>query len=110
VTGDRMPGLDCASTAVVAVLWLSFGPVSASSAQLVPAGISEVRGCTVEPSLAGVMAPEGDLLEDADPPVDFNPLAACAYEKGTGGAGISDFGCTEVIVGDRGACFCEMVI
>jgi hypothetical protein len=85
----------------VAELWLSLGPVSASSAQLVPDGISEASGGNVELSLAGVVFPEGDLLEAADAPVEDNPLAACAYEKGTADAAISGFECVDVIVGDR---------
>jgi hypothetical protein len=110
VIGDRTLGLEWASTAVVAELWLSLGSVSASSAQLVPVGNSDAKGDVDEASLAGVMFPDGDLLEVADTPEELNPFAACAYEKGTAGGGISGFACVDAILGDRNLAYVENVV
>lgn len=97
--GDLMLGFDCASTAVVAelVLSFSFGPSSSSSAHLDPAGSSDMSGSNADLSFADVEGVSAALLED----VDAKPLAACAYEKGTGFVDNSEFACIGAIVCDE---------
>jgi hypothetical protein len=89
------------STAVDAELWdVSLISSSMLSAHLAPFN-SDFSPGTALCSFAGVMAPDGALLDCADAGFESFPRAACAYEKGIdGAAGFTASACDDDISKD----------
>lgn len=106
--GDLTLDIEEASTAVEAELVdVSLMSSSMLSAHLAPLS-SDFNAGMLPCSFAGVMAPDGDLLDCVEAGFDA-PRAACAYEKGIAGAAASAASaCADDIVQKVGIGVCAL--